>query len=440
MITNELLLNKWLVQRIPFCFFDCSFSYFCPKRVQVNYELFLAKRIISGGKVTFSGPVIRISVASVAIGLAVMIVSMAIVTGFQQQIRDKITGFGAHIQIARFDANNSFEFSPISTSQPFYPLFNEQNGIRHIQVFATKAGIIQTNEEIQGVVLKGVGKDFDFSFFRDKIVEGNAFVPHVGDPNDSVLVSRSLALKLRVKTGDPLRTFFIIDNQVRGRKFFVSGIYNTGLGEFDNMFLFGDIGHIQKLNGWDPDQVSGFEVLVNNFRELDMVSQAIYETIGYDLDSRTIRELYPQLFDWLDLQDMNVIIILVLMALVSGIAMISALLVLILERTQMIGVLKALGARNTSIQKVFLYKSAYIISKGLILGNLIGIGICLIQKQFGFFRLPEESYFMSVVPIHLSWIHILILNGGILVICMSMLIIPSMIIAKILPVKAIRFD
>ncbi|NVO18176.1 MAG: ABC transporter permease [Bacteroidetes bacterium] len=406
----------------------------------MNYELFIAKRIIKGGRGGFSGPVVKISVVSVALGLAVMIVAVAIVTGFQRQIQEKITGFGAHIQIAKFDANNSFEFSPISSNQSFYPSLEKEYGIKHIQVFGVKAGIVQTSNEIQGIVLKGVGRDFDWTYFKDKLVQGRTFYSGIAVPNDSVIISRSLASVLKLKTGDPLRTYFIINNEARARKFIISGIYNTGLEEFDKLYIFGDIKQIQKLNGWDSTQVSGFEVLVDRFDELKAITADIYKEIGYDMDARSIREMYPQLFDWLDLQDINVAIILILMVLVSGIAMISTLLILILERSNMIGILKALGARNFSIRRIFLYNAAYIISRGLLWGNTVGILICLLQKYFGIIHLNEESYFMSTVPINFDLFHIFLLNAGTMAVCILMLIIPSLIISRIVPARAIRFD
>jgi len=406
----------------------------------MNTEQFIARRLIKGGPGSFSAPVIRIAIISVALGLAVMIVSVAIVTGFQKQIRDKIVGFGSNIQIAKFDSNNSFEFEPISKSQPFYNILAKNKGIKHIQVFATKAGIIKTADQIQGVVFKGVGTDFDWSFFNDKLVSGKGFSTKDTSASNSVIISQNLADLLKIKTGDPLRMYFIIDNLARARRFNVSGIYNTGLGEFDLKFIFGDIRQIQKLNGWSADLVSGFDVYINNFSELDKMGKIVYKEVGYDLNSKTIRDLYPQMFDWLDLQDMNVIIILVLMVLVSGMAMISTLLILILERTSMIGILKALGARNLSIRRIFLYNAAYIVGKGMLYGNIAGISICLLQQYFSIVSLPQESYFMSVVPINLDILHLLLLNAGTLIACTMMLILPSFIIARISPVKAIRFD
>ena len=406
----------------------------------MNTELFIARRLVKGGPGSFSAPVIRIAIISIVIGIAVMIVSVAIVTGFQKQIRDKIVGFGSHIQIAKYDSNNSFEFEPISRNQAFYQTIKQTKGIKNVQVFATKAGIIKTSEQIQGVVFKGVGSDFDWSFFNDKLVSGNPFSTTDTLASDSVLISQNLADLLKIKTGDPLRMYFIIDNMARARRFTVSGIYNTGLAEFDLKFIFGDIRQIQKLNGWNENMVSGFDVYINDFDELDKLGKVVYKEAGYDLNARTIRELYPQMFDWLELQDMNVIIILILMVLVSGMAMISTLLILILERTNMIGVLKALGARNLSIRRIFLYNAAYIIGKGLLYGNIVGISICLLQSYFGIIRLPQESYFMSVVPINLDVIHIVVLNVSTLIVCTLMLLLPSFVITRITPVKAIRFD
>ena len=406
----------------------------------MNTEQFIARRLIKGGPGSFSAPVIRIAIISVALGLAVMIVSVAIVTGFQKQIRDKIVGFGSHIQIAKFDSNNSFEFEPISKNQSFYSKLKKTQGIKHIQVFATKAGIIKTSEQIQGVVFKGVGADFDWSYFNDKLVSGKPFSTRDTATGNSVIISQNLADLLKIKVGDPLRMYFIIENLARARRFNVSGIYNTGLGEFDLKFIFGDIRQIQKLNGWSIDSISGFDVYINDFSQLEQMGKIVYKEVGYDLNAKTIRELYPQMFDWLDLQDMNVVIILILMILVSGMAMISTLLILILERTSMIGILKALGARNLSIRRIFLYNAAYIIGKGLLYGNIAGLSICLLQQYFGIISLPQESYFMTVVPINLDIIHILILNAGTLAACTLMLLLPSFIVSRISPVKAIRFD
>ncbi len=406
----------------------------------MNTELFIARRILSGNRDNFSRPIVRIAILSIALGLAVMLVSVAIVTGFQTQIRDKVIGFGSHIQITAFNSNVSYESNPIPKKQPFYPGLEKIKGIRHIQVYATKAGIIKTDEQIQGVVLKGIGSDYDWNFFKNKIVEGKSIAVSDTGKTDEVLISRNLANMLKLKLHDDLRMYFINQNQTRARKFVIAGIYQTGLEEFDKMYVICDIAHIQKLNNWSTGEVAGFEVLINDFDDLKAMRETVKDNIGYDLKAESIHDMYPQIFDWLALQDTNVAIILTLMVLVSGIAMISTLLILILERTNMIGILKALGMRNSGIRKIFLYNSAYIIGKGLLWGNLAGITLCWLQLHFGIIKLPQESYYVSVVPINLYYLPILLINIGTLLVCMILLIVPSHIISRIQPVKAIRWD
>jgi len=285
----------------------------------MNFELFVARRILSKGSASFSRPIIRIAIVSIILGLAVMIVSVAIVTGFQQQIREKVIGFGSHIQITRYDSNISLEGEPVEKNQDFYPGLSDIDGIKHIQVFGIKAGIIKTEDQIMGVVLKGIGSDYDWSFFENKIIDGGPVFVNDSAKSNDVLISSKMASKLKLKTGDETRMYFIIDNLTRGRKFRIAGIYETGLEDFDNTFVIGDIGHIQKLNNWTSDQITGFEVLIDDFNRLDELGELVYDSIGYDLDARSIKHLYPQMFDWLALQDMNVIIIIILMVLVAAI-------------------------------------------------------------------------------------------------------------------------
>ena len=408
----------------------------------MNTELFIAKHIFGKSRENVSRPVVRIAILSIALGLMVMIISVAVVTGFQQEIRNKVIGFGAHIQITNFDRNVSVEASPVNKNQPFYPSMDTVEGIEHIQVYANKAGIIKTEDQIQGVVLKGIGRDYDWSFFSDKLVDGRRIEISDTAVSDEVLISKSLASLLRLETGDPLKMYFISGDQsrTRGRRFNIGGIYETGLEEFDRMFVIGDLRHIQKLNHWSSDQVGGFEVFIGDFDKMDEIREFIFNTISYDLDARSIRDIYPQIFDWLDLQDKNVVIILVLMVLVSGITMISTLLILILERTNMIGILKALGARSLSVRKIFLYNAAYIIGIGLIWGNVLGIGLGLVQKYLEPIKLDQESYYVSTVPIHLDVLPILLINVGTIAVCILMLIVPSYIVTRISPVKAIRFS
>jgi lipoprotein-releasing system permease protein len=405
----------------------------------LNLELFIAGRLVRRSKGNFSRPVVNLAVASIGIGLAVMIASVAIVTGFQTQISDKVTGFGGHIQVTRYDENMSYEPSPVSIHQKFYPEFKQVGAVRHIQVFASKAGIIKTDSEIDGVVFKGVGPDFDWSFFSGNITDGSRPDFKSAGPSPEVIVSRKTAGRLLLKTGDDLRMYFLGTgtNQLRGRKFRISGIYESGLDEFDRLYVLGDIRHIQRLNGWDTTMVAGFELYVDDLGRLQQTAEDVYQAVGYELNARTITELYPQLFDWLRLQDMNVIIILILMIAVSAITMTSTLLILILERTNMIGVFKSMGMRNRNVRELFIYIAAFILSRGLIIGNLIGIGTCLLQQYTGLIRLPQESYYVSVVPVNLDVAAIVMLNIGTALLCLLMLIVPTFIITRISPLKAI---
>ena len=409
----------------------------------MNLEYFISKNIIKGDSQSkkFTKPIIRISIIAIALSLIVMIVAFSIVSGFQREIRNKVIGFGSHIQITSYDSQNTYEASPISKNQDFYPELDTVDGIKHIQIFATKAGIIKTKEEIYGVVVKGIGSDFDWTFFNEKIVKGNSFVIDEEKKDNSILLSKHIASKMKLKVGDKMFLYFIQeDGQLRPKDFRVKGIYQTGLEQFDNLYVIADIAHIQKRNGWDKNQVGGFEVLIDNYKDLDKMGDYVYDNIGYNLHSSTIKEQNPDIFNWLELQDLNVNVIIILMIIVAIINIISALLILILERTNMIGILKALGMPNWNVRKIFLYNATHLIIKGLIWGNVIGIAICLLQQQFGFLTLPEESYYVSKVPIDLSMTNVLMLNGGTLAICVLMLLVPSYVITKISPVKAIRFD
>lgn len=403
------------------------------------FESFIARRMLTGSRLTFSKPVVRIAIIAVAIGLAAMIISYSVVKGFQRQITEKITGFAAHIQVARFDENNSFEYSPLFSADSISEELRTIAGVKHVQPFCIKAGIVKTTEEIQGVVFKGIGKDFDWSFFKDKLTEGHCFISDTGR-NDSVIISGAQAKLLKLRVGDPLKMYFIIDNQARARRFIISGIYDTHLEEFDKLYVFGDINQIRKLNDWNSNTVSGFDLYVNDFERLDETGKEVYDAIGFDLNAKTIKEMYPQLFSWLDLLDTNVIIILVLMILVSVITLISTLLILILERTADIGILKAMGAANLQVRRIFLIQALYIIIYGLILGNLIGIGFIYIQKYLGVISLPADSYFMNKVPVVLDLLSILTFNAGTILICMLALILPTIIISRIMPANAIRFE
>lgn len=412
----------------------------------MNTPLRIAQRLIrSGGgaeNTTISGtrPIVRIAIGGIALGIAVMILALAIVTGFHEAIKDKVVSFGADIVVTRYGNLNALEPVPIAKQQDFYPSLTELDGIRHIQVFATKAGIIKTADEIEGVVVKGVGSDFDWDFFRRHLVAGELFQTSDTSRSQHILISESISKKLKLHVGDRMEVFFIQGEKQRARIFHVSGIYRTGLEEFDNRYIIADILHIQRLNEWRPDEVAGFEVFVDDFDRVDELDAIVYNSIGSELYSATVRELNPQMFDWLELQNVNVQVIILLMLVVAGFNMVSALLIMIIERVNMIGILKALGMADSSIRNIFLYQAMYLTGVGMFWGNVIGIGLCLIQKHFGLVKLDEASYYVSEVPINLQLWHVLALNAGTLFFCFLMLLLPSLIVARISPLKAIRFD
>ncbi len=414
----------------------------------MNLPYFIAHRLIRGRSegTSFSRPINVIAVIGIALGLAVMILAVSILTGFKQQIREKVVGFGSNIQIVNFDSNLSFETAPISKNQDFMPEIQKIKGIKHIQVFATKAGIIKTDEEIQGVMLKGVGSDFDWSFFSSNMVDGTIFRVTDSVRTDKVIISKKISDMLRLRTGDSFAMHFVQDPP-RMRKFTICGIYETSLEEFDKMYVFCDIGHIKRLNGWTDDQISGFELYIDDFDRLDEITDAIEEITSSLIEEdkptvkvTNIREKYPQIFDWLNFQDLNVIIIILLMLVVAGFNMISGLLILILEKTNMIGILKALGSEDVTIRRVFLYQAAYLIGKGLFWGNVIGIGLAFIQFKTGLVTLDPSSYYIKTVPVNLDIMNIILLNAGTMITILIMLLVPSNLISRITPVKAIRYD
>jgi len=414
----------------------------------MSWEFFTAKKIIFQrvNQTRISRPIINIAVVGIALGMAVMILSVAIVTGFKDTIRHKVVGFGAHIEIANYDANNSYENIPISKNQSFYPSLQQLPEIKHIQVFATKAGIIKTAKDFQGIVLKGVDKDYDWSFMKKNLVVGNVLKINDFEKNNGVLVSKKIADLLNLKLGDKLVIYFIEDPP-RIRKFIIKGIYNTGLEEFDKLFAFVDIKHIQKLNNWTKNQVGGFEVTVNNFNHLDEAYKKVFLAAGNKflpnggkLKVQTILDKYPYIFDWIALFNTNVYVIIILLLMVAGINMSSGILILILERTTLIGTLKALGATSGSVAKIFLQVGSIMVGKGLLYGNVLGIILCYVQQYFKIVKLDPASYYVSYVPIHLNFYHVLLLNAGSMVFISLVLILPTLIIARIKPAKAIKFN
>ena len=405
----------------------------------MNTELFIAKRILSGKGQRLSNPIVNIAIIAIVLSITVMIVSVAVLSGYKQEITSKVIGFGSHIIINTFGEDDLMEAKPINRNKLFIGDIKKNKEIKHFLVFANKAGIIKTKTEIEGVVLKGIGEDFDWTFFDKNIIEGKSFKVLPNKKCDEIIVSKNIADKLNLKVGSDVVMYFI-QKPPRVRKFKISGIYQSGLEEFDDKFILGDISHIQKLNDWDSLQVSGFEILVNDFSTVNKTAETLYDAVDSDMNVRTIKEANPQLFDWLELQNISVLILLVIMIVVAVINMTTALLILILERTNMIGILKALGSPNWSVRKVFLYNAGFILAKGLLYGNVLGLGLCFLQKKFSILSLDKTVYYVSTVPIEIGIGNILILNLATLLICSLILILPSYIITKISPLKAIRYN
>ena len=415
----------------------------------MNFPLFIAKRLFSdqGDKRKVSRPAIHIATAGVAIGLAVMIVSVCVVLGFKHTIRDKVIGFGSHIQVADFMTLQQMDQYPVVMDDSMTNVLKRIPGVKHVQKFAIKEGILKTDSDFLGVAFKGVGPDFDSTFIHANMVEGS--IPKFDDKasHNKILVSQLMADKLHLKSGQRIFAYFIDNNGVRTRRFTISGIYQTNLKKFDEVICYTDLYTTVKLNGWEADQTSGAELTVKDFNKLQETEDCLIKKVNRTVDhygetysSATIKELNPQIFQWLSLMDMNVWIILGLMLIVAGVTMISGLLIIILERTSMIGVLKALGARNKTIRHTFLWFAVFIIGKGMVLGNLLGIGLLVIQRYTGLVKLDAQTYYVSTVPVEFNWLLIILLNVATLLISIFMLVAPSYLISHIHPAKSMRYE
>jgi len=407
----------------------------------VNFELFIAKRIIGNKtyKSSVSAPIIKIGIAAIAIGIIVMLIAIATGLGLQHKIRDKVVAFNGHIEITNYDNNASDESQvPISINQDFYPNFKDVEGIKHVQGVAQKFAVIRTETDFEGVVVKGVGSDYNWDYFNEFLIDGR--VPDFSqNQNEEILISKYLANRLRFKVGDKFQTLFD-ENRPRIINFEIVGIYNSGFQELDEKFCIADLRHIQRLNKWEADQIGSFEVFIDDFSQIEEKTIEVYKAIPSLMNATSITRKYYAVFEWIKIFDNNTYGIIAIMIIVAGINMITALLVLILERTQMIGILKALGSSNWTIRKVFLYNASYLIGLGLLWGNVIGLGLLFAQKYFKLFPLNPDTYYVSTAPVYISWDYIIMLNVGTFVACLLMLLIPSVIISKISPVKAIRFD
>ena len=427
----------------------------------MNFPFFIAQRVAASGQKSFARLIIRIAIVAVALSIAVMIIATSLIKGFKSEISAKMFGFWGHIHITSVQQTTTYEPIPILADQPFLsklrnvkhvPLVEPdfwdkmkgntvtKGGVHHVQVYATKAGIIKTKDNFEGIVLKGIGSDFDWSFVEKSLVEGRKINICNTDSCHDILISQSTANRLEIKTGSKFIVHFVQNNVQEQRLFQVCGIYKTGLEEYDKKFALVDIAHIQNLLGWPKNQVAGFEVFTDDLKDLQSINEYVYnDLISNDLTSQTIRQEEPAIFDWLDLQDVNEQVILILMLVVSIINMVTALLILILERTNMIGTLKSLGTTNGRIQRIFLYYGAIIIVIGLTIGNVIGLGLCWLEQKYKFIHLSEVDYYLSYAPIQFDFWTILILNIGTLIITTVFLILPTFMVLSISPVKAIRF-
>ena len=417
----------------------------------MNFPLFVARRIYSNqisDRQKVSKPAIRIATMGVAIGLAVMIISVCVVLGFKHTIRDKVVGFGSHIQIANFYAlQTSATDQPIVINDSMVNVLKHIDGVSHVQRFAMKQGILKTDNDFLGVAFKGVDEAFDTTFIHSNMVEG--YIPQFSGEKsgNKILISKSMADKLQTKCGDRIFAYFIDENGVRARRFNITGVYETNLSQYDNAICFCDLYTAVKLNNFSPGQVSGAELTVADFSKLDDTEHIIVKKVNRTMDcngatysSKTIRELSPQIFSWLDLLDLNVWIILAIMTAVAVVTMISGLLIIILERTTMIGVLKALGARNSTVRHTFLWFAAFIIGKGLLIGDALALALILLQKFTGFAKLDPQTYYVDVVPVELDWTLIVALNIATMLIALFVLIAPSYLVSHIHPAKSMRYE
>lgn len=415
----------------------------------MNLPLFIAKKIYGGkneGK-QVSRPAIRIATAGVAIGLAVMLISVSVVLGFKHTIRDKVIGFGSHIQVGSFMTLQTGDFYPIQMDDSMLTVLKTIPGVKHVQRYAMKQGILKTDHDFLGVVFKGIGAEYDTTFLHQNMRQGH--IPRFTDnaSSNKILISQSIADKLGVKANDKIYSYFIDKNGVRTRRFTIEGVYQTNLSQYDDITCFTDLYTAVKLNGWEDDQTTGAELTVKDFSQLDDVENLVVKKVNRTLDhygetysSKTIRELCPQIFSWLDLLDLNVWIILALMIAVAGVTMISGLLIIILERTVMIGILKALGAQNKTIRHTFMWFAAFIIGKGMLIGNIVGLGLISLQQFTGLVKLNPQTYYVNTVPVEYNIPLFIILNVATLLICLFVLIAPSYLISHIHPAKSMRYE
>ena len=404
----------------------------------LNLGLFIAKRISFKAERTFSKLIVRIAIAGIMLGLSVMLLSIAVMKGFKNEIRDKVRGFGGDILIQNYDLNTSYENKPFTLGDSSLRKINQMSNVKSLVPFATKPGIIKTDEEVEGVVFKGIDEHYDPISLNKILKEGRGINFKSSNSNQQVIISENMASRLNLKVGDSFLMYFVQES-LRKRKFEIVGIYNTGVEEVDKTYVIGDLDLVRRLNKWEESEVGGYEVRIDDFSRLQTLTYDIADSLPISLKAIPITENYSTIFDWLSLLDVNAQVVLILMLIVAVINMISALLIMILERTSMIGLLKALGESNWGIRKIFLYNAFYLIVLGLLLGNILGLGLGYLQQETHFFKLDEASYYMSFVPVYFEWTDILMINSGTIIVCLLVLLIPSMLVSKISPIRALIF-
>ncbi len=413
---------------------------FCLKHIlDLNFSFFIAKRITFNAERSFSKLIVRIAILGITLGLAVMILAVGIVKGFKSEIREKIRGFAGDIRIAKLDLNMSYETSPFVLSSLRQQTIGHFPGIAYIQPFATKPGIIKANGEVESVILKGLDQTYHLDYLKSILVAGRPinFLDSARSQRE-IIISRFTANQLRLHVGDDFLMYFV-QEPLRKRKFTIVGIFDLGVEDMDKVYVIGDLALIRRLNNWAPSQVGGYEIRIKDFDRLDAIAGTVYDHLDFNIKSYSVKESFPVIFQWLSMLDVNTQVILALMLIVAIINMISALLIIILERTNMIGILKAMGSSNWEVRKIFLYHAAYLIGVGLLLGNILGLGMSILQQKTHFLKLDQASYYISFVPIELNLIDVFLLNVGTLSICILVLIIPSLLVAKISPIQAITF-
>ena len=404
------------------------------------FERFIARRFLSHRRGSFSAPLVRIATYSIALGVLVMTMSVSILQGFQKAISDKVVGFGSHIVVKSYDIGNLYEETPIVADLDEIAALESLPDVKQVQYYATKGGMVKTDNQIHGIVMKGTDRDYDLRFFKENLVRGRLFDMSDSVAKNEVIISQTIARKLGLDTASKMRTYFWQGEGYRARAFTVVGIYNTDLTEFDEHYVIGDLRHLQKLNGWNESEVGGYEILVDDFGRLDAIAQAVGETVSYDKTVTTVVEENQTLFSWLELLNSNIVLIICVMAMVCIVSVVSALLIMIFEKTSMIGVLKTLGASNAAVMRIFLIKSVRITGVGILTGTALAVGLCLLQHFFRIVKLDSESYSVGYMPVDLSpWIFIAIAAGTI-VACTVALLLPAAYISRVEPAKTIRFE